>query len=106
MAACSMFVKKIGVIAFGIICLMMGGSANACSDVDCGHPRAIPDKNPDCGVHNMMVVGEKTPFLSHLPMFHSEHRFQVILETTFNKDGTSLDEIYMNDRKNHPNANM
>ncbi len=42
--------------------------------------------------HNMMIVGEKTVYLSHLPMFvmdgtpptfNSPHRFQVILEATF-----------------------
>ena len=38
----------------------------------------------------MMVVGEQTIFLSHLPMFHSEHRFQVIVEAAFEQNGTSL----------------
>ena len=31
-------------------------------------------------VHGMLVVGTKTVYLSHLPMFHSPHDYQVILE--------------------------
>jgi hypothetical protein len=38
--------------------------------------------HPDCGVHHMMVIGEETIFLAHLPMFQSEHRFQVIMEAS------------------------
>jgi hypothetical protein len=30
----------------------------------------------------MMVIGEETIFLAHLPMFQSEHRFQVIMEAS------------------------
>jgi hypothetical protein len=108
-ASGNMFVKTIGVIALGITCLMMGGRAHACSDVDCGHPNHpvdIPDRHQDCGVHNMMVVGAKTIFLSHLPMFRSEHRFQVLLEATFSKNGKSHDDIYAKDRKDHPHTKM
>ena len=63
-------------------------------------------KHADCGVHNMMVVGERTIFLSHLPMFEGEHRFQVILEATFAKGGKSVSEIYADDRRGHRDVTM
>lgn len=52
--------------------------------------------------HNMLVVGEDTVYLSHLPMFQEEgkppmpHRYQAILEVTFaNQAG------YVKDRQEH-----
>ena len=39
--------------------------------------------------HNMLVIGEQTVYLSHLPMFQEKgeepmpHRYQAILEATF-----------------------
>jgi hypothetical protein len=41
--------------------------------------------------HNMLMAGEETVYLSHLPMFQAEgkppmpHRYQAILEVTFAK---------------------
>jgi hypothetical protein len=57
--------------------------------------------------HNMLVVGQQTVFLSHLPMFSapgdlSPHRFQVILEASFTKAGSDPQALYFNDRKKHP----
>jgi hypothetical protein len=60
----------------------------------------------DCGQHNMMIVGEQAIFLSHLPMFHSEHRFQLIVEAAFEQNGTSLDWVYADDRRKHPDVRM
>jgi len=34
-------------------------------------------------VHGMVVLGHQTLYLSHLPMFHSPHDYQVILEVAF-----------------------
>ncbi len=70
--------------------------------------RAAPAEcfDPDCGRHNMMIVGNQTIFLSHLPMFDSEHRFQVIVEVAFDQDGTSLDGVYADDRQKHPDVKM
>ncbi|MEP6494243.1 MAG: hypothetical protein ABJF01_16290 [bacterium] len=56
--------------------------------------------------HNMMVVGEKTIFLSHLPMFMTPHNFQLILEATFSAGGKDLQAIYAKDRQSHPNVTM
>ena len=73
--------------------------------------------------HNMLVVGEQTVFLSHLPMFHSgqpgdpavneagteftaPHRFQVILEATFTRQGENLADLYVKDRQAHANIRI
>jgi hypothetical protein len=58
-------------------------------------------------VHNMLIVGQETVFLSHLPMFSapdfaSPHRYQAILEATFTKVGGNPQAVYANDRKSHP----
>jgi hypothetical protein len=63
--------------------------------------------------HNMLVVGSRTAFLSHLPMFDrldtaksafaSPHRFQVILEATFSSSsGEDRTGVYFKDRQEHP----
>lgn len=56
--------------------------------------------------HNMMVVGEKSVYLSHLPMFMSPHNFQVILEADFTQGGKSVQEIYVKDRQSNPKVKM
>ena len=71
------------------------------------HPRTARDaRHPDCGVHNMMVVGQQAIYLSHLPMFDSEHRFQLILEATLAKGGQSVGKVYVDDRRAHPDVGM
>ena len=53
--------------------------------------------------HNMLVVGEDTVYLSHLPMFQEKgnppmpHRYQAILEASFEKQAD-----YAKDRRDHP----
>jgi hypothetical protein len=56
--------------------------------------------------HNMMVVGEKSLFLSHLPMFMSPHNFQVILEATLTSGVKSVQEIYTKDRQANRQTKM
>jgi hypothetical protein len=56
--------------------------------------------------HNMMVVGEKSVFLSHLPMFMSPHNFQVILEATLTSGGKSVQELYTQDRQSNSQTKM
>ena len=56
----------------------------------------------EMGTHNMVVVGDRRIFLSHLPMFMSPHNAQVILEATFVRDGKSADDLYFADRAAHP----
>lgn len=68
------------------------------------------------GTHNMLVVGEQTVYLSHLPMFEgltedrksffSQHRYQVILEASFSDGTGDLTGIYTADRKSNPAEKM
>lgn len=73
-----------------------------------GHS-AHPDK---VAVHNMLIVGQQTVFLSHLPMFSaplavSPHRYQAILEATFTKsDSSNPQAVYASDRKNNPQTKI
>lgn len=52
--------------------------------------------------HNMLIFGEETVYLSHLPMFQEKggpvmpHRYQAIFEVTF-----ASQEDYVNDRRKH-----
>jgi hypothetical protein len=68
-----------------------------------GHPMEEPEEIPP---HNMMVIGEKSVYLSHLPMFMEPHNFQVILEATFTSGGRPLQELYTKDRQTHPQTKM
>jgi hypothetical protein len=72
----------------------------------------IPEDDPN--THNMMIVGMKTTYLSHLPMFVNEagpgfdspHRFQVILEATFRDGNRDLTQVYAQDRLKNPSVKM
>ena len=62
--------------------------------------------NPDVATHNMVVIGERTVYLSHLPMFQDlealkknpkaimPHRFQAIFEVVFDHQ-----DEYVKDRQ-------
>lgn len=75
---------------------------------------AAPPDEP--AMHNMMLVGENTAFVSHLPMFQAldragtayatPHRYQVILEVAFSKDGRDVTQRYLDDRKRNPGERM
>lgn len=73
-----------------------------------------PDPEDAPNTHNMMLVGTKAAFLSHLPMFNrivgpkfdSPHRFQVILEVTFTEGDSNLTEVYFKDRMKNPAVKM
>lgn len=54
----------------------------------------------------MLLVGETDIFLSHLPMFMVPHNIQLILEATFQKANTQIDNIYFQDRKTHPKTKI
>jgi hypothetical protein len=56
----------------------------------------------EMGTHNMVVVGDRRIFLSHLPMFMAPHNAQVILEASFARHGKSADDLYFADRAAHP----
>ena len=48
--------------------------------------------------HNMLVVGEKGIFLSHLPMFMAPHNLQFILDVAL---AAEKNDIYFKDRHKH-----
>ena len=64
----------------------------------------------------MLVVGKESAFLSHLPMFDalnskktdftSPHRYQVILEARFIREGKDVTEIYTKDRESNVGTKM
>lgn len=66
--------------------------------------------------HNMLVVGEKAAYLSHLPMFEklnrrgtdylTPHRYQVILEVAFANGANELHGVYAADRANSPGVKI
>ena len=94
---------KLASIAAAAIGLALVPGARAASDADC--VGASPP-HADCGTHNMMLVGQESVFLSHLPMFHHEHRFQLIFEADFRQAGKQVGDIYRKDRARHPDVKM
>jgi hypothetical protein len=84
-------------VALVLCCAGKRGTAYAAER----HPTDRP------ATHNMLVVGEETVYLSHLPMFQAEgappmpHRYQAILEVTLEKQGD-----YAKDRREHRTTNI
>jgi hypothetical protein len=74
------------------------GSAAAMLAAGCWPGRAAGAMD-HASVHGMLIVGEQTVFLSHLPLFGSPHDFQVLLEATFSKPGDDPQSDYFNSRK-------
>jgi hypothetical protein len=71
-----------------------------------GHNAPPAEEEEEIPPHNMMVIGEKSVYLSHLPMFMDPHNFQVILEATFTSGGRNVQELYTKDRQTHPQTKM
>jgi hypothetical protein len=73
---------------------------------------AEPHSADGPATHNMLVVGERAVYLSHLPMFQEEgeppmpHRYQVILEVTLMKQGSDPHHDYLEDRQKHPTTKI
>jgi hypothetical protein len=101
------FLKNSAAAAAGLSWLSLGLNAQPF--------RSSPPKEDRPNTHNMMIVGEKTMYLSHLPMFvieghpptfDSPHRFQVILEATFTDGARDLTANYFSDRAKNPSVKM
>jgi hypothetical protein len=58
------------------------------------------------GIHGMTVVGEKSVYLSHLPMFMKPHNFQAIFEASFIQGANSVQDVYVKDRRSNPKSKM
>ncbi len=98
------FLKNSVAAAVGAGCLGRGFNAEA-------KPASHPHHPDGAAVHNMLIVGQQTVFLSHLPMFRapgfdSPHRYQVILEATFTKTGSNPQTVYADDRRNNPRTKI
>lgn len=50
-------------------------------------------------VHGMTLMGTEKVYASHLPMFHSPHDYQIILELQFSEETKSK---YLQEKKNNP----
>jgi hypothetical protein len=58
------------------------------------------DMNPDKpSVHGMLIFGKEKIYASHLPLFHSPHNYQIILELTLDKVAQKL---FVKDQQQHP----
>jgi hypothetical protein len=64
-----------------------------------GRLAAASGAEDEPGLHGMLVTGQRTVFLSHLPMFGPPHDYQVILEAALSKSGGDPQADYFNDRK-------
>jgi hypothetical protein len=102
------FLKRGGIAAMGITYCSIGIQR---ADAELS---TAPEDAPH--IHNMLVVGQDTIFLSHLPMFQgmnlpqtdftSPHRYQVILQVGFTQDGKSIQDVYAQDRRQNPHVKM
>lgn len=96
--------------------LLRALAVTACSTARPNFAQGDPASDEAPAVHNWMVLGSQTVFLSHLPMFErlnhagteyvTPHRFQVILQATFNGRGRDLAALYFADRRSNPNVKM
>ena len=50
-------------------------------------------------IHGMLLFGTKDIWLSHLPMFHKPHDYQVIMSVTLQKNGKDLHAAYLADKE-------
>src|SRR5215831_4705721 len=81
-----------------------------------GLARATPTSEEGPATHNWILVGDQAAFLSHLPMFDhlnqagtdyvTPHRFQVILEASFESRGSDVTSLYLAERKSHSATKM
>ena len=64
------------------------------SDQHAGH--GGHDEGDTTGTHGMLLFGDDTLYLSHLPMFTSPHNFQVLLEVSFDE---AVRDVLTSDRQ-------
>ena len=93
---------------------MLGVAAYTTSQSKSARGAPPPEDAP--ATHNWMLVGSQTAYLSHLPMFEmlnpaktdymTPHRFQVILQASFNSSGKDVTPTYFADRQSHADVKM
>lgn len=67
---------------------------------------AMHHAHEDVATHGMLLFGEQTPYLSHLPMFASKHNFQAIFEVSLSTEGTDPMAVYREAREARPEFKM
>lgn len=92
------FMTTTATVTLGIACAGLKNRAEPL--VGNWHPHSVDQM----AVHGMLLFGEKTVYLSHLPLFGTTtpHRYQVILEVTLAKAGGDPQAAYVQDRRQHP----
>lgn len=92
---------------------LLGGltAAGAVGCLDLGFSTAAGGTGDLSATHNMLIIGTKTTFLYHLPMFSfpgfdSPHRYQVILEASFSQREKDLGDVFAAERKAHGESNI
>jgi hypothetical protein len=90
--------SKFAAVLFALAIPLIGGTAEACPQHS-HHPVTTPKDKPS--VHGMLMVGTEHVYLSHLPMFHSPHDYQIIL-----KAKTHALKIYQADKAAHPEEKL
>jgi len=78
--------------------LVFSGAAGA----DGEHAHHMGGLGDPAATHGMLVTGTSTVYLSHLPMFHRPHDYQVIVEA----DLGNATAVYLNDRNTHPHQTV
>ena len=63
----------------------------------------MPHHNDPPSVHGMLLFGNDKIYLSHLPMFHSPHDYQAILEAELSQ---SAKKIYLQAKKSNPSETV
>lgn len=83
-----MFNIKFMVATAGFTILSLTGTlAGTLAGAMTSMPGMQMDSAGKVAVHGMFAFGEKTLYLSHLPMFHPPHDYQVIVEAVLDEKG-------------------
>ena len=67
------------------------------------YPSAAQPGTEPVGRHGMLVLGSESVYVSHLPMFMPQHRYQGIWEVSFGAEG---DKVYRAERARPENAKL
>src|SRR5215203_2492110 len=67
------------------------------------YPSAAQPGTESAGRHGMLVLGSESVYVSHLPMFMPQHRYQGIWEVSFGAEG---DKVYRAERARPENAKL
>lgn len=101
------FLTTTAAAAFGIAFAGIRNPAKALTIERDLHSRHLHSVD-SLAVHGMLLFGENTAYLSHLPLFGATtpHRYQVILEVALTKSGSDAQAAYVQDRRNHPTTKV